>query len=249
MKNVFIGILMMIPILLAAQADESPSYTMFETIYIEVDKTKMKEFGEAMNAHAKKFHSKAPYQVAIYNIATGPDSDKMVMVKGPLTFAQLDAEPDDGHGQHWREVVMPTLASVGNVEFWKRRDNWSKDLVGPRPLQGVRIMKLKKGQGHRVNPLFEKLIATIKEVDSDFNFDVYVNMFVQGDAGRHYGVVTGYNNWADLDKGGDGTFVKAFEKVNGANTYEGWVKEMNEVFVDYYDEYRMYIPYLSGIDN
>lgn len=108
-------------------------------------------------------------------------------------------------------------------------------------------MVVEKGQSYRVKGLIAKLKETIVSLNRNNSFDFYVNRFLQGSRGRHYAAVTGFNKWREFDE--KTGFVKAFEKIHGANSYQNWSKEMGEVFSDRYDEFWNFIPKFSGVSN
>ncbi len=247
MKNLLIIILCCVPGLLVAQDTES--YTMFQTVQLKVNPAKAQEFRVGMTAHNKKYHSEGAYTAGVWSITTGPDAGKLVWMMGPCTFSDLDDRPDmEAHGKDWRENVLVHTTESGNVEYWKRRDDVSKPSTGTTfPMVRVRYMVVEKGQGYRIKELLTKLKETIMSLDRNFSFEIYVNEFLQGSRGRHYAAVTGFNKWGELDENWE--FVKAFEKIHGVNTYRNWIREMNEVFSDRYDEFWRFIPEFSGAGN
>ena len=102
-------------------------------------------------------------------------------------------------------------------------------------------------QGYRIGGLFKQLSETIKSLEGDFVWAVYNNQFRQGDLGRHYAIVTGFDKWGDLDE--DVQFVKAFEKIHGEGSFDRFREAMAETFSNTVDEFWSIIPEFSGSDN
>ena len=87
---------------------QTKSYIMWESITITPDNTKLKLLQENMRKHNKTFHKKWPYKSSVYDIVSGPNSNKILWEMGPLTYSHLDGRPlDDKHSDDWRDNVLP----------------------------------------------------------------------------------------------------------------------------------------------
>ncbi|MBK7342106.1 MAG: hypothetical protein IPJ06_02670 [Saprospiraceae bacterium] len=87
MKMLLFALIM--PIMLMAQ-DDKEGYAMWQTIYLTPNTANLKALGLAMASHNKTYHKTGPHQASVYNVATGPNTGKMVWLMGPLTYADLD---------------------------------------------------------------------------------------------------------------------------------------------------------------
>ena len=132
-------------------------------------------------------------------------------------------------------------------EYWRLQTDLSYIPAGaeddpPAPIIQVRFRNVTKGQGHRVDGLMKRIQAVVKSLDREWN--VYTNLFQQGyEIGRHMASVTPMQNWAELDE--DVGFRAEYEKIHGANSWEGFLREMGEVFSNSWDEYWSHMPDLS----
>ncbi len=248
MKTFLWAILLAIPIALAAQ-DDDKSYTMFQTIYLDGDNTRTNELGEGLKAHNKKYHNKAPHEAVVFAVTTGPRAGDLVWMMGPCTFADIDNRPKGDHGKDWRENVLANCTDTGPVEYWKRDDELSRSSTKQQPIARIRFLTVNSEdrQGYRIDGLFKQLSETIKSLEGDFVWSIYDNQFRQGDLGRHIAIVSGFDNWAELDK--DWGFVEAFEKIHGEGSHETFRRAWGETFSNAYDEFWSIIPEFSGSDN
>ena len=61
------------------QAQDDSFTPMWESFYITPDNTKLKDLGEAMAKHNKKYHGEeGPHQAVVYNVVSGPNMGKLV---------------------------------------------------------------------------------------------------------------------------------------------------------------------------
>jgi hypothetical protein len=221
---------------------------MYESIYLKPDTKHLKELSANMKAHNKKYHNTAPYTALVWNVSTGPRAGDIVWMMGPCTFTDLDSRPSaDGHDDDWMHNVLPYVKDVGTGEYWRRDDDLSMPSDDGKPIIRVRFMVVNQEEDHRVDGLLEQISKTVKEMEGDFSWSVYDNMFRQGSIGRHIALVTGFNNWAALDE--DGNFGEVFNKIYGEDAVRKFGEEMADVFEDSYDEYWTLMPELSGMDN
>ena len=234
--------------LMLAQDGDNESYVMFQTVYIAPDTETASELQEAMAHHNKTYHeSGTPYQSNVWNVATGPRGGHMVWTMGPVTFSQLDDRPSGEHDTDWATNVVPKIEDAGPVEYWRLDDTWHVNADVNNSMLYIRFFKVAKGQGYRIDGLMDKIHAAVKSMDSEDSWAVYDNMFRQGSMGRHIAVVSGMNSWADLDE--DWNFRAAYEEVHGANSWDGFIRESNEIWEDSYDEIWVLSPEMSSGGN
>ncbi|MDH3649902.1 MAG: hypothetical protein OEQ53_09470 [Saprospiraceae bacterium] len=245
MKKLITLLVMVIPMVVWAQAD----YSMYQTIYLKPDLKNLKTLGENLAAHNKKFHSEGPHSAVVWQVVSGPKSGGMVWAMGPCTFSDLDNRPaGDDHQSDWRDNVLSLLKDASNVEYWRQIDDLSVGAGGPpSPMIRVRYSSVVRGQGYRVRGLFKKMSDAIKAMEGDQTWGVYVNELQQGyENGRHWATTSGFDSWSEFDE--DGTFRETFVKVHGENSWVPFLNEIREVFSNTWDEMWRLRPDLSGVD-
>jgi len=242
-------LLMVFGTFLTVEAQDK-DYVMWESITITPDNTKLKILGENMRKHNQTYHKEGPYKAYVYNISTGPNIGQIVWEMGPLTYSHLDGRPSDtAHDDDWRDNIMPYVKKMTNGEYWKKDKELSNTaMLDPNsvshPLLYIRYFEVVKDEGHNVNSLFTQISKTVKAMDGENPWSVYYNEFRQGDIGRHIVTVNPYKNWAELDM--EDNFKETFIKVNGKDSWEPFLANMNDSFSNSWDEIWTFNPKLSG---
>lgn len=233
------------------KAQDDLSYAMWENFYITPDNTKLKALGEAMANHNKKYHNEGPYTAVVYNVVSGPNTGKMIWQMGPLNFKHLDSRPAaGGHDDDWRDNVMPNIKKIDTGEYWKQEDEFTntdmlKGTVGLYPLLRIRYFEVQEGQGYQIDHLMSQISKTIKSLSGENPWGVYDNQFRQGiQNGRHMATVLFKKNYAAFDD--DMKFKEAFLKIYGDDSWDPFIKGMNNSFSDSWDEIWEYNAKLSG---
>jgi len=232
------------------QAQDDATYSMWESFYITPDNAKLKALDEAMAKHNKKYHKEGPNQAVVYDVVTGPNMGKMVWQMGPLHYSHLDNRPAaGGHDEDWRDNVMPNIKKLSNGEYWKQNDEVSNTEMlkdeNPYTILHVRFFEVARGQGYQIDHLMSQIGATIKAMDGENPWGMYMNEFRQGyEIGRHLATVRFHKNWAEYDK--EGTFKQTFLKLNGEKSWDPFVDGMDNSFSDSWDEIWVVNTKLSG---
>ena len=137
--------LMILGIAPRVQAQEDSPDMIWESIIITPDYTKLKELGESMARHNKKYHASGKYQAHVYNISSGPNMGQIVWEMGPLTLSDLDSRPAaGGHDEDWRDNVMPYVKKMNTGEYWRQNQKISSSYL----LLFIRKMKTPGEQKH-----------------------------------------------------------------------------------------------------
>ena len=255
-KKVIASVMMLVMILSVSKevnAQESKNYAMWENIMITPDYAKLKILGENLRKHNQKYHSEGPYKATVYNIVSGPNSGKLVWQMGPMMFKHNDSRPEaGGHDEDWRDNVMPYVKKLGSIEYWKQDDKMSltsalrEGGIDKYPIQYIRFFEVAPGHGYSINNLLEQIKATIKEMNDGIPWGVYDNQFRQGyDIGRHMATVSFFENWTQFDDDSS-NFKETFEKVHGKNSWQPFIKGMEDSFSNSWDEVWTYNKNLSG---
>ncbi len=231
-------------------AQDDADEPMWEAIMITPDNTKLKVLGENMRKHNQQYHSEGPYQATVYTISTGPNVGNMVWMMGPLKFTHLDSRPSDGgHDEDWRDNIMPYVKKLSNGEYWQgdnKLSNTSMMTGDPSvyPIVFVRYWEINLDHGHNLNNILKMVSETIKAMEGENPWGVYYNMFRQGDIGRHVATVSFSKNWAEYDE--DPKFKSTFEKTHGEDSWDGFIRNMDLIFDNSWDEIWTYSAELSG---
>jgi len=238
--------------LLTAPAQNDDSYAMWENIMLTPDNTKLKALGDAMRAHNQKYHAEGVYEATVFNISSGPNAGNLIWSMGPVMFKHMDARPGEGgHDEDWRDNVMPNIKKTQTVEYWGEFDSdiQNTSILDPNtvthPIFFVRIYEIVPGQGFNLGRFFENVSKAVKALDGENPWGVYDNQFIQGrDIGRHIAEISFYKDWADFDT--NRSFRAAYEKVHGANSWQGHVNMRNATFHNRWDEVWVYNKKMSG---
>ncbi|WP_276392701.1 hypothetical protein [Eudoraea chungangensis] len=254
-KNIFTLVIACAFIVLAnpeVQAQEDSEITpMWEAITLTPDNTKLKILGENMRKHNQKYHKEGAHRATVYNITTGPNVGKIIWMMGPLQYKDLDSRPAvGGHDEDWRDNIMPYIKKMEHGEHWTqdvKNSNTSKlsGVVGDYPIQFIRYWEVNIDHSHNVQTMLEHISKTIKAMDGNNIFGVYYNAYRQGTRiGRHIATVSFYKNWTEFDE--DPTFKQTYLKVHGENSWDAFIRNMDQVMDNSWDEIWVYDKNLSG---
>jgi hypothetical protein len=224
-------------------------YVMYETTYLKVIPGHSQQFNDAMKAHNERFHASGPYRATVWYIGSGSRSGQMFWVMGPTTFTALDNRPSSPeHQSDWADNVLAN-ADAGEVEYWRMDPELSHNVpTGPSPILRARIFDIEFGSEDR----FDELQHKLREVDEAKNRNTPVAVFHtvgQSGTGRDTAVVRYYDNWAELDAGGGGSFLSDFEDVHGPGSWARWIRDRNDVVKHVEDEFHELIPELSASES
>ncbi|WP_431136453.1 hypothetical protein [Psychroserpens mesophilus] len=231
-------------------AQESEDYTMWQSVMLTPDYTKLKTLGENMRKHNETYHKEGPYKATVFNITAGPNAGSMIWQMGPLMFKHGDDRPGDGgHDADWRDNVMPYIKKIHTIEYWSQDDEKSNTsmLTSPEfshPILFIRYFEVSDDHDYTMNNHFKQVSETIKSMPGDNPWGLYYNQFLQGDLGRHVAGVRFYKDWKDFDK--DREFKAAYKKLFGADQWDVFIENINDTFTNQWDEIWVYNKNLSG---
>ena len=236
--------------MLTVNAQEDKSYKMWESIMLTPDNTNLKVLGDNMRKHNATYHKEGPFEAAVYNISSGPNSGNIIWEMGPMMFSHNDSRPSDGgHDEDWRDNVMPYIKKMHTIEYWKQDEELSNTsmLDGDNtkyPILFLRYAEIADGHISSIKPFYKMVNETIKAMEGVNPWGVYINQFRQGDLGRHVASVGFYKNWTEFDE--DRSFKKAFEKVHGKDNWQAFLDMADRTFSNTWDEIWVYNKHLSG---
>ena len=250
-KKILASILMLfmiVSISFDAQAQSAEPYSMWEDIMLTPDNTKLKILQTNMAAHNKKYHKEAPYTAQVYNIASGPNSGKIIWQMGPMMLSHNDSRPGEGgHDADWRDNVMPYIKKMHTIEYWRQDDKLTniEALTGDDatfPILYIRFFELSDDHDYTMRSVFKQASETAKAMNLPWG--LYYNAFLQGDIGRHVATVNFYKNWTDLDS--PQKWKETYEGLYGENTWDNFIDTVNGTFKNQWDEIWVYNSKMSG---
>ena len=251
LNSFVLAIAMVFGTMTTINAQDSSAVPMWEMIMLTPDNTKLKVLGENMRKHNQQYHKDGPHQASVWNISSGPNSGKMVWQMGPLGYSHLDSRPSEGgHDEDWRDNVMAYVKKMEHGEYWKGDVKLSNtdmltDDPSLYPIQFIRYWEVNLEHSHNAEGMLTIISKTIKAMEGNNAWGVYYNQFRQGTRiGRHIATVGFYKNWAELDEAP--TFKKTFSKVHGEDKWDAFIRNMDQVMDNSWDEIWVYDKELSG---
>lgn len=233
----------------AMTAMAQTDYKQYEVMNLKPKPDKLDLFKKGLAAHNKKYHSADPYKAGVSTVITGPNSGEYTWVMGPTTWTQLDGRPDKGeHDADWDKNVTPYVESTGEVSYWRM----DKDILY-RPANvnmatltkgRLRFNTILPGQRDRYKEAVNKVAEVFKKKEYKASFTVYWREGATQDS--NVATSLDFDKWAYFDNGAN--FVKDFDEVHGANSYNRFMEEL-DLCIDRrktYDELSEYLPELSG---
>ena len=223
---------------------------MWETIMLTPDNTKLKVLAENLRKHNQKYHSEGAHEATVYTINTGPNTGKIVWMMGPLKFTDLDSRPaEGGHDEDWRDNIMPNVKKISHGEYWQGDSKLSNTTMmtgdaSAYPIVFVRYWKVNAEHSYNVEHMLSIISKTVKAMEGENPWGVYYNLFRQGDMGRHIATVGFSKNWAEYDE--DPKFKKTFEAQFGEDKWDSFIRSMDHVLDDSWDEIWTYSKEMSG---
>jgi hypothetical protein len=235
----------------SAQEEEKKEYNMWESIMLTPVNSQLKTLQENMRKHNQTYHNEGAYDAQVFNVVTGPNSGNIIWEMGPLMFSHLDGRPSEGgHDEDWRDNVMPYIKKMHSIEYWRdmeklsNTDGWDGD-NSKRPIMYIRYFEVEKGHGYTIQNLLKRMSDAVKEMGGDVPWGLYSNEFRQGDIGRHISWVAFYENWTEFDND-DASFKEAYLKVHGENSWDSYIRGMDDTFSNSWDEIWVYNKNMSG---
>ena len=222
-------------------------YTMYKTLTIEPDNKNISKFGANLRYHNETYHSTGPYSATVWSIASGPDVGKYVWAVGPLKYKDINVQLGEEHDKHWNNKVMPFIADLGSLEYWKKIDNLSNNIEPQTSKVFISTYKISKGQSHRVIEYFTLVKKVMEDINKDNPWLVFANEFWQGNMGRHYFAISGFEDWSWLATHEE-NFKNKLIELNGENAWGEFLTMKSEIFEDSYDQIWIRLPGLSWVE-
>ena len=225
----------------------SQDYAMFETHSLTAKAGHIMALEEEIAEHNAKHHANGPYQNIVTTVLNGPRTGQYIFSMGPCTFTQLDDRPSGpDHARDWASVAIHAK-KIGGVEFWRRNDNLTHTPVnspsGFRNMMRVRYFEVSdNGAFIRAQ---SKIVEMLKAEGSTRPRTMFQRVFPHKD-GRDWLYVEPYDSWSELDESSGSTFRERFEKVHGADSWEGFIQDISSSVISRRDEWRAVRSDLMG---
>jgi hypothetical protein len=224
-----------------AQTASTAPQTVVETMYLLPKRGMEEKFEAAVKAHDAKFHPDGPFVAGLRKVEYGEKAGWYVFVYGPTTYENLDNRPAkaNGHAADWDGSVDPLVETYGTTSLW----NLNKDLsYGYNILQKSKyyelwMVTLKRGEYYRFKAMAEKLKKAYESLGTT-SFVVFDNPLHTANA-PDVGLIWSFNTykeWAD-----DPGPKAAYEKANGAGSWQLMLNEWKDILVDYNTEIRSFV--------
>ncbi|MEM0518225.1 MULTISPECIES: hypothetical protein [Aequorivita] len=238
----------LLPLLVMSQ--ESAEYVVFENDLLTPNPTQISQFEKGIAAHNKKYHNDGAHGVRVYWISNGPRTGSYMWVMGPFLWSSMDNGPaqKEGHDADWRDNVSPYLMPGSGFEtsYWKFHANLSRF---PKNFtiknMAVNIWDLKRGKYKEATALAKKVHDVYAEKAPNETFGIYTNEFPSTKEGQDMAVISFFEKSAWL--GEDHSIAKKYNEMNGAGSWDQFLKDWMEVTNGGVTEIWMYRPDLSGI--
>lgn len=251
MKNISIIFLALL-FTFSTIAQESKTYTQWDTFRFTVNNKDAKKFSKNMRNHIKKFHTQNPLKTKIYNITYGPNTNELIWVMGPVSFSELDARAEDkAHDDDWVDNINPYITAYNQSEVWRNMEglminNMDKNST-PSERFIARYLTVRNGQDADViKYLLMQVKKTLDKIGKVKYWSVMDNQFLQGNLnGRHLLALSSMDSWAEWDE--DWEFAKHFEEIYGKGSYKAFLQTYEHVFKNQWHEIITVNKEMSGL--
>ena len=222
MKHLLFALVCLIAFPVIAQESDT-DYTMYQTILLSAKDGQRADLVAGIDEHNEMYHEEGHERVNVWNIMSGPRMGKMLWIKGPLTWTNLDTEhPKADHMDHWWGSVTPH-ANMEGMEFWRQWSGLSYMPEGMSPgVMVVRFFKVKQQKWNNVAHSWKPIIKLYSENNYNMGLQVFRHATNTGD-GRDIAVIWYHENFASMDM--DRNFWDSYEESYGMDRreyFEGW---------------------------
>jgi hypothetical protein len=202
------------------------------------------DFEKALSNHAKKYHT-GDVAWRVWSIQSGPDAGGYMITEGPTTWSTLDSRADISaeHTADWETNVLPLTEGAGQSGYYDfQADLSTVQLTDYADKIIINHMTAKPGKIIDTKSLIQKL-KKVWVADKE-SVAVY-SVAYSGEPG--YITVTRLKNGLkELASDYRKPMNDRFNAVNGANSFNGWLKDYADVVQKRWSELLIYKPLLSS---
>jgi len=222
----------------------SQSKNVMSSTRVFARQEKIAEFEKAIAAHAQKFHT-GDWKWRVWSIESGPDAGGYMIVEGPNSWAQMDGRGDISaeHTADWNKNIAPLITSQGSQAFAEFITDLSTvELTDYADKILINHVIAKPGKIANVTGLIKKL----KGVWSAGKESVAVYRSVaSGDPG--FMTVTRLKQGLkEMDESFRGPLNERYNTVNGAGSFDTFLKDYADAVERRWSELLVYKPELGS---
>jgi hypothetical protein len=247
MKKIFITaafnasffLLFLVPLFGIAQTK-----TLLTSNRIFVKNSKVAEFEKALSNHAKKYHQ-GDVAWRVWSIESGPEAGGYMITEGPSTWSTLDSRGDLGaeHMADWTKNVLPHTEGRGQSGYYSfEADLSTVQLTDYADKIIINHMTFKPGKGAHCKELIEQM----KKVWMADGQSVAVYSVSNSGEPGYITVTRLKKGLQELESDYRKPMDVRYDAVNGAGSFDRWLKEYAEVVQSRRSELLFYKPLLSS---
>lgn len=222
MKNLFFFCCLFISITLFSQ-EQSPTYSMFQSIELEPIPGHGQELRAALKAHNQKYHTTGVNTANVWAINSGPRTGNLLWIKGPLTWSDMD-NPIEGndHMDDWRTNVG-SHSTMKTMEYWRLNSDlyYMPENLQPKVMV-IRYFNIAEEKGNNAEHIFGTILKIYKEKNFDLGMQVFSNQ-ANADGQRDWAIVWFHDSWSSMDR--DRELWSNYEEMFGMDRrefFENW---------------------------
>jgi hypothetical protein len=238
MKKMFFMFLL-IPILGIGQTKNVLNSTRY---FCKPDK--VMAFETALAAHAKKYH-KGDWKWRVWSIESGPDAGGYMVTEGPSNWTAIDGRGDISaeHIADWNTNVMPLTTGRGfSIYSSFQPDMSTVQLTDYADKILITHMTALPGKVGAVKDLITKL----KKVWETSKESVAVYSLVASGEPGYITVNRLKDGYKELEDGYRKPMNERYNEVNGAGSWDAYLKDYATAVKERWSELLIYMPKLSS---
>ena len=201
-------------------------------------------FEKALAAHAQKYH-KGDVAWRVWSIESGPDAGGYMVTEGPTTWSTMDGRADISaeHTADWEKNVMPLTNGTGQSSYYVFQTDLSTvQLTAYSDKIVINHLTAKPGKINDMKTLIQKLKKTWE--GGSESVAVYISAF-SGEPGYMY-VNRLKNGLQELAVDYRKPLAERYNELNGAGSFDAWLKDYAEIVQSRWSELLTYKPLLSS---
>jgi len=235
----FFFLLLLLPVLGIGQ---TKSLLSSNRVFAKNDKAG--EFEKALSSHAKTYHT-GDVAWRVWSIDSGPDAGGYMITEGPTTWSTYDGRADisAAHTADWEKAVLPLTDGRGQSGFYDfQADLSTVQLTDYADKIVINHMTAKPG---KLNNTMELIQQLKKMWVADKESVAVYSVSFSGEPG--YITVTRLKNGLkELASDYRKPTPERFNGVNGAGSFDTWLKDYANVVQNRWSELLTYKPLLSS---
>lgn len=231
--------LLLIPVLGMAQTK-----TVLTSNRLFAKNDKVSAFEKALANHAQKYHT-GDVKWRVWSIESGPDAGGYMVTEGPSSWDILDGRGDISaeHTADWETNVLPLTMGQGKRDYYDfQADLGTVQLTDYSDKIVINHMTAKPGKVVSVQDLIKRL-KKVWEADKE-SVAVY-SLIVSGEPG-FITVTRLRNGLKEIASDYRKPLADRFNEVNGAGSFDTWLKDYSDAVQSRWSELLVYKPKLSS---